>query len=211
MDVFLRGVLLQAQRNLVVLVDIRVRRHADAAQVYERQQDLAIVHQTREPFHSFLFTLIPKLYPIVGLGHHYDGGVVDLFPEYDLDTLQIDGETVSSFQRVSYAEVALSLTCDPEKMKNMDMKLFRIRGIFNYMLNDMEKLNLFIKGKLFKPENVYPFIDYYIDIISGENRNFHDDPHVVELRKYIVAFDFEEAQELIERLHPHAFKGIKRP
>ena len=142
---------------------------------------------------------------------NYDGGVVDLFPEYDLDTLQIDGETVPSFQRVSFSEVALSLTCDPEKMKNMDMKLFRIRGIFNYMLNDLEKLNLFMKGKLFKPEDVFPFIDYYIDIISGQNKNFHDDPHVLELRKYIVAFDFEEAQELIEILHPKAFEGIKRP
>lgn len=141
---------------------------------------------------------------------NYDGAFVDLFPEYDFDTLQVDGKTVHAFQRVSYIEVTQSLTCDPEEMKNMDMKLFQIRGIFDYLLNDLEKLNLFMKSKLFKPDEVFPFIDYSIDIIAGQDKNFHSVPHIAQLRKYIIAFDFEEAQELIERLHPQAFEGIER-
>ena len=138
----------------------------------------------------------------------YDGGWVDMFPDYSFDTIVIEGADFAKFQRVSYEEIQQSLTNDKCDLKHMDLKLFRIREIFDYLLNDLEKLNLFLRSGLFDPEDVLPFIDYYIGIIGKDYRKTDNTQHITQLKKYIVANDMDEAQALIERLHPGAFEGI---
>ncbi|MHA1128571.1 MAG: hypothetical protein ACTSRN_06440, partial [Alphaproteobacteria bacterium] len=101
----------------------------------------------------------------------YDGGWVDMFPDYNFDTIVIEGKDFAKFQRVSHAEIELSLTNDRSAIKHMDLKLFRIREIFDYLLNDLEKLNMFLRSGLFDSGDVLPFIDYYIGIIGKDYPN----------------------------------------
>lgn len=74
-----------------------------------------------------------------------------------------------------------------------------IRDVFDHLLDDIERLNSFVTAGLIKADDLRPYLEYWLDIMSGKSRRKPDDV-IKKLWIYIDAYNYKGVRKIFSKL-----------
>jgi hypothetical protein len=121
-----------------------------------------------------------KLYP--------DGREIRLFPDQERAT--------EKYKKISREKILNSLSTTPPLPS--DSETVSIRDCFDTFFTQLERIEQYIESKLVTGEEVYTYMNYWIDLLTGNDKDFSDGDRRCVLN-YAEVYKFPKVKALLDR------------